>query len=169
MRHGNRLQEMPLLPKSKAMRLTQQITTARLWGASITFEFLKSYEYLYGKIKFGSTYLQSSKFGKNITLTTDYSRTETLYHTAEAEWLKTNAQLSFGYNYSPTVTNRKGTASLTITSRIVPSVTFSNTYTYDRDDSDGVTGPLTNVMTIQITGFENIRIFKSFFLKKAYF
>jgi hypothetical protein len=138
-------------------------------GLAMTFEFFRSYEYLYGKVKFGSTYLQSSKFGKSIVATTDYNRNETLYHTGEVEWFKTNAQVSFGYNYSPGVTNRKGTVALTITSRIVPSVTFSNTYTYDRDDSDGLKGPLTNVMTIQISGFENIRIFKSFFLKKAYF
>lgn len=133
-------------------------------GAYFSVLFLQNYEYLGGKFRGGLNYSQSSKFGENITNSEQYNRSETINYSVEFEWFKTSIKLTFGYNYSPNVTNRKGILSVTSSTRLIPFFTISDTYTYDRDKKMAVN----NTLTITLTGLENVRIYKSFFLKKTY-
>lgn len=134
-------------------------------GAAFTFEFLKNYEYINGKLRFSMNYSQSSKFGKNIVNSTDYQRNETINFDAEFEWLKTSVKVTFGHNYSPSIENRRGTLAVTTSTKIIPYITFSDTYSYDRD----LKLSLNNNMSVTLTGLENVRLIKTFFLKKFTF
>ncbi len=134
-------------------------------GLTLTFNFLRNYEYISGKISVGITYSQSEKFGGPIDTDEERNLNKQLSYNIELEWLKTSIKFSFGYNYSPNIEKRMGTLSITTTTRILPFITFTDVYTYDRDMEKS----LNNNMTIQLSGLEDVRIFKTFYLKKAYF
>ncbi len=133
-------------------------------GITFTFNFLTSYEYITGKLSAGITYAQSAKFGEPIHTNAESNLSKIMSYNLELEWLKTSVKLSFSYNYSPDIESRKGTLSVTTSTKIIPFVTITDVYTYDRD----IGKSLNNNMTIQLSGLENVRIFKTFHLVKAY-